>query len=423
MKIVIIGVGSHVFAPGVIMDFMTEIDTEGCTLALVDLDSNNLELMKSYAERLALDEGRSVMIETSMDWQQVLPGADYVISCAAIQGHRRWLMDYHFLKERKLDQGYSGECGGLSGLMYALRSIHLLMDIARSMEIYCPDALLLNVTNPLPRVTFAVNAFTKIACYGFCNAAHQGATGYELLAQTVGRRVDEIDVVTAGLNHFAWLLSIHDRRTQEDLMPGIIDYTRTSQADPDLRYLFEEYEAIGVSGASHMCDYLSKQKVRNHFTLDVAPFHGSEQVRQARVDLLSAIARGRVDWRQNGPAHAWEKPIKLIKARELKATLHMDMLNLQNRGYVSNLPESHIVEVPARIVEGLIQGVAVGHLPEKVATICRQISDTHVMLAKGAVYQDRELIKAAAKMDPSVGLVDSSTLDVMLDLQQDITGY
>ena len=67
------------------------------------------------------------------------------------------------------------------------------------------------------RVVTAVRRYTDVEAYGFCNASHEGASGYEWFARLVGRTHDQIDVVTAGLNHFSWLVSIHDRETGEEL--------------------------------------------------------------------------------------------------------------------------------------------------------------------------------------------------------------
>ena len=115
----------------------------------------------------------------------------------------------------------ASECGGVGGLSYTLRAVPLILEVAREMERLYPDAWLLNVSNPLPRLLAAVAGHTRIRCAGFCNVAHGGVGGYQNVARLLGREPSELRVRSGGLNHFAWLLGAWERRTGEDLLPRV----------------------------------------------------------------------------------------------------------------------------------------------------------------------------------------------------------
>ena len=185
MKIVLIGAGSYVFAAGVVHDAIVDHRIDGLELSLVDVDLEAAQGMAAVAERMASDAGLEVEASATDDRAAALPGADYVVVCAEVQGARRWQMDYEVLSEAGMPE-QARECGGLGGLLKALRTTTLVLDIARDMERLCPRAWLLDVTNPMPRVVTAVTRATKVRCAGFCNAAWGAYGDYHRLGRLLG---------------------------------------------------------------------------------------------------------------------------------------------------------------------------------------------------------------------------------------------
>jgi alpha-galactosidase/6-phospho-beta-glucosidase family protein len=400
MKLVLIGAGSYVFAPTFLRDIVRH-RIAATEVLLVDLDAAMAELMAGFGRAVARAEGFDLKIASTTERRRALPGADYVVLSAAVQGRRRWEMDHEILSGLGIaDQ--ARECGGMGGLSYALRSIGLAMDVAQDMEELCPGAMLLDCTNPLPRVVTAVNRFSRISAVGFCNVAWQGADGYRWLARLADRPTDELDVVTAGLNHFSWLVSIRDRATAGDLGEAVRDAVRQG-ADAQSRVLsrwLDEYGALGVSGVPHMSEYLAGPFVRSH---SGAPFHGDQGERVRRQETLRAVAEDRLNWRDAELASAWEHPADVAAALERKGDTRFDMLNIPNDGALSDLPDGRIVEVPAVAKDGQLGGVPVGRLPGRTGELCRTVSDVHEMVAEGAVRGDRALLRDAVEADPAVG--------------------
>jgi len=421
MKMVLIGGGSYVFAPTVLADAILKHRLSGLELSLVDLNLDAAEAMAGVGRRMAADAGVDIHFNVTDDYTAALAGADFVIVSAAVQGFKRWMMDYEILKELHIpDQ--ARENGGVGGLMYSFRSITLLMDIAKKMEKLCPNALLLIVTNPLPRVVTAVNKYSSIRAIGFCNIAWRGVNGYEWFANLVGKSPHDINVVTAGLNHFAWLLEIQDKKTGEDLFP-LVRSKVLMGTDREMRIMkrwFYEYGGIIAGHVDHHGEYLPLDPDIHY--AQAPPFHGDIKERENRINELREIARGRATWEGLLEHGSWEHPVDVAAALYYKKEQAFDAVNIPNDGYIKELPNGRIVEVPACAHQGILKGQEVPALPQKVAKLCRQISDVHELAADAAVTGDRRIAERAIELDPAV--VDKKAallaLDRMLKAHADI---
>jgi alpha-galactosidase/6-phospho-beta-glucosidase family protein len=420
MKIVHIGAGSFVFAPTVLRDAIARHRLDGWQLVLVDPDAELVTAMAGMGRAMALQEGVGIEVEWTTDRAAALPGADFVILSAAIEGARRWHMDYEIC-ERAGIPGQARECGGLGGLGYALRSVTLALQVCRDMERLCPDALLLSVTNPLPRVLTAVRSHSRIRAIGFCNAAYQAPNGYGWLAGLLGRAEGDLRVTTAGLNHFAWLVDIRHAQTGEDLYPIVEDRVREGRgpAFQVLQNWLAEYGAVGVSGAHHMMEYLPASLGRGPAH---PPFHGTPEERRRRHEVLQAVAEGAVSWRDAELRFSWEHPVDVAAALARNEEAPFDMVNVPNEAWLSDLPEGRIVEVPACASAGRLSGCPVGRLPGRVSEICRAVSDVHEMVAEATATGDRALARRAVEIDPAIREKGSAmrALEEMLAAHADV---
>lgn len=411
MKITLIGAGSYVFGGTVLQDALVRHRMAG-ELALVDLNGEAAEAMAGVGRRMAREVDANCEVWATTDRREALPGSDFVILSAAPQGAKRWWMDYEILDAAGMaDQ--ARECGGLGGLSYALRTISLALDVAEDMAALCPEAALLDVTNPMPRVVTALHRFSGIQAYGFCNVAQRGEHGYEWLAGLVDRDHREIDVVTAGLNHFAWLVSIRDRVTGEDLMPRVraAVMAGASEEMAILRRWWQRYGALSVPGVDHAAEYLPSEPDLIYRV--TPPYHGSAAERQARIENLKAAARGELDWRALFDHGSWEHPVDLAVAVGMQRDVELPILNLPNAGYLPGLPEGRIVEVPAEVHAGAVRGIAVKALPEATAEICARVSDVHEWVAEGAATGDRDALVRAIEVDPAIA--DTAPAVAVLD--------
>jgi len=401
MKVVLIGAGSFVFSVSVLNDLIIDHRVSDGELVLVDVDPEILHTMQGVGRRMADEAGTGLPVSATMDRTHALPDADFVLLSAETEGRKRWLADYEVLKGFGLhDQGR--ECGGVEGLMHALRSITLAMGVARDIREHCPKATMLVMTNPMPRVVTAVHRYAGCPVIGFCNGAHGGYGGYEWLAGLVRRRPEDVEVITAGLNHFAWLLEIKDKRTGRDLKALVEEEieTRKTREFEILREWLHEFGAVGVVGAGHMGEYLPYDPTNTYHTRP--PFHGDPDERLRALGALRDVAAGRRHWRDALATRSWERPIDVAVALQNRWEADFDIVNLPNAGYLPQLPHGRIVEVPACARGGRLSGRRVPPLPEKLAALCNTVSDVIELSAQAAVTGDRYVIRRIIDIDPAV---------------------
>jgi alpha-galactosidase/6-phospho-beta-glucosidase family protein len=429
MKIVLIGGGSFVFAPTVLEDAIVKCKLLNSELVLVDPNAEAVEAMAAAGRKISSDLGVALQIRSTSDRLEALPGADFVIVSASAQGAKRWAMDYEILKEHGMSD-QARECGGLGGMLNTFRSVTLIIEICRDMERLCPNALLLDVTNPMPRVVTAIRRYTSIQGVGFCNIAYKGPGGYDFFGRLMGRKPEELQITTAGLNHFAWLLEMIDKFTGEDLMPlaktRILSGDWTGLPEQDHRELgiikqwLETYGAIAAGAVDHHGEYMSYLPGIQY--AQTPPYHGDAEQRRMWLNNLTSIASGEADWQSLFNHPSWEHPVVVAQAVHTGVQARFDILNIENRGFIRQIPDGRIVEVPVKIEEGTIKGIAVPDLPEEVAKLCRVVSDVHELVVEASVKGDRSIAERAIDADPAITDKQAAkqALAVMLDIHADI---
>ncbi|NLG26926.1 MAG: alpha-glucosidase/alpha-galactosidase, partial [Chloroflexi bacterium] len=258
MKIVLIGAGSHSFGRGQLADLLQNPDLSGMgvSLTLVDTDPAALDLMARLAQRIKQHSGTDVAIEHTTDRREALPGADYVITAVARRRMELWEQDFRV----PLAYGFRhclGENGGPGALFHALRSLELVLPICRDIEALCPAALLLNFSNPESRVLHAICHLTAVRAVGICHGVFGALRKIE---QALRRPIDELHVVSAGINHFFNVLSIRDKATGEELRDVVLDrllHDPSIGLPPLAHKLAELWGLITYPSDDHIGEYLS----------------------------------------------------------------------------------------------------------------------------------------------------------------------
>jgi len=402
-KIAVIGAGSYVFSLSLLHDLIVDHRMQGAHLCLMDLDAEMAADMAAIARQIAGEAGVEVAVESTGSRELALEGADFVTTSVAAQLIRRYEIDKQIIRKHGIREILS-ECGGLGGLSYTLRSVPLILGIARDMERLCPDAWLLNMSNPLPRVLDAVMNHTSIKALGFCNNAWGDENGYGPIARELGREVDDIAVVTAGLNHFTWLLSVRDARTGEDLMPEL---NLSFRVGPLQTKLWHNYGALPLGGDTHVGEFVPFEP---HLSEEHTAHHGTSEERDQRRAEIREAAEGKRSWHylMENYGRSWERPADVIHALATGSSCHLDMVNLRNDGAIANLPDEAIVEVPADVLGGAVEAVKVGELPAAVAELCSKVSAAHHVAAEAAVTGSRELVAEAIRIDPAITEKDAA---------------
>ena len=424
LRIVAIGLGDS-FGRGMITDVLKtpEFGDLGCTLALVDTDPQVLDRMSRLARRVKEHYGFPIAIEATTDRRQALPGADYVLTSVAIKRYPLWEQDFRL----PLAYGFRhvlGENGGPGALFHALRNFELMIPICRDMEDLCPEALLLNYTNPESRIVRAVTDLTRIRAIGLCHGAWMARNG---ICQVLGHSEDEFDMVSGGLNHFFWVTRITDHATGADLYPAFRERALTDPDCPEMpplvRKLLEVFGLYTIPSDDHVGEYLSFASeftgLTWHYGGEVRPVPRQEP--PAALPWLEPYASGEKPI-EEVLGDSGELGVPIIRAQVLNRRTWADAVNVPNRGgFVPGLPQDVVVEVPAWVDGAGVRPEVLDPLPEAITAFCRTQASIQKLLVEAYRERSRNLLLQALLLDPVVDSVKNAEalLDDMLTLQRD----
>jgi alpha-galactosidase len=409
-RIVIVGAGSGSFGPRMVLDACMTHEVRGATLALVDLDQAKLDVVGGVARRTSAAFGADLTIETATERRAVLPGADFVIVSFAIRRFQLWRQEFEIPLRHGLKQ-VLGENGGPGGLFHAMRNIPNVLAVCREVEELAPDALVLNFTNPLSRICLAMSKATKLRFVGMCHGIGMGVNN---VARITGLPADEIVPHAAGINHFTWMLGLHDR-AGADLYPGL--HAASAEYGPEYmplsRYLFDKIGLFPSPSDDHIGEYLPYAW---RFTgLDGYDFDGVAARREDRWQTLVEIAAGR------RPAETEARPsgelaFPIIASIVSGRPRALDAVNVPNRGFVPGLPEGAIVEVPGVADAAGVRGAAVEPLPAAVAGPIQSQLAVQELVVEAALTGSRRAALEALLADPTVddARAAESALDELL---------
>src|SRR6266542_5765143 len=434
IKITVIGAGSASFGENTLSAIMRSKKLCGSTLALVDRNADTLDIVYRLANRLNREWDAQFTITPHTNHQDALSDSNFVVNAIEVGARENlWKKDFEIPIQYGVRQPYA-ENGGPGGFAHAARNIGPIMQIAHAMEKSCPNAWFVNFTNPMIRICDAVNRHSKIKAVGLC---HQIYAGYGMvgiaLAKDLGIEVPEgitgmhaavdqhplqhrvreqivplIDIRAAGLNHFSWILSIHDRRTGEDLYP--LFRKRFFELDPKFepltRDVFSAFDLFPVPGDTHLCEYLpwlsnSQTKPWDKYNIRLYDWDLFAAVREFELGRLNDMANDEATIEGLLETDS-EGALEMIE-NQVCATTHYHLAaNLPNVGQISNLPFGCTVETPV-IVDGAgIQPVHVGALPEPIAELCRREVATAQLGVDAAVEGSREKALQCLLLDPVI---------------------
>jgi alpha-galactosidase len=429
LKIALIGAGSYVFGPSMLSQAIIERGLNGVELALVDLDADMLDRMAGVGRAMARKLGVNIAITTHTDRATALDGASFVICSAAAQMRRRFMMDVEIINAH-LPGHLVSEFGGIAGISYSLRQIALITALAAEMRRLCPDAWLLNVANPLPRVCQAAHE-AGIRTIGFCSAALQGHSnlwqlwGGPPLRYPFAAATDRWTMTTAGLNHFAWVVELRERATGRDLLPDLraLLADGVSHGNPLIEHYARQTGYYLAPGDEHSRDFLPSVAGVHVESLAQA-WHGDADQRAARLSLLEAVGAGERSWDVLLEHISWERPIDLIAALMHGETAQFEALNLVNdAGQIPDLPAGVFVETPCVVEGGAVMPTRVA-LPDSVLPLCQNVAAVTETIVRAAERRGRALLHEAVECDPTVldKTAGREAIDACLQAHADVVG-
>lgn len=415
MKIAMIGAGSQ-FTLNMVEAMRHEVFANS-EFVLMDLNAEKLEQARCAAARLAAKQVVAPRIFTTTSLEQALEGARYVIVSSEQNRYPNWLLDVEIPRRHGVHQ-LTAENGGPGGLIHGLRNIRMLSSIVEAVERICPDAWLLNYTNPMSILCEWLDKYTNLRYAGFCHQVH-GSFG--VIAEQLGLEPGELEPISAGINHLNWLFDVRrggkswmeefNRRVQEskwwrEHLPGV------PRQDFSLE-IFKTFGMYPIGYDDHIAEYLSCFYEAQEWTgLGITSIAENrlkphlETKRDGTFKAQHLIGNGssvtppfpkdvtHPYYRETAPA--------LIAALETGEPAYFDAMVGRNNGAVSNLPPESIIDRPVVAAGGEIRSVHVGSLPPGPREVCRRQIAIHELIVEAASEGDENLVLQALCLDPYV---------------------
>jgi alpha-galactosidase len=396
-KIAFIGAGSVVFTKNLLGDILSFPELQECTISLHDINAERLETAEAIARWTANELGATPRIEAHLDRRAALDGAGYAVNMVQVGGHRATLLDFDIPKKYGLRQTI-GDSHGVGGIFRALRSIPVMSAIARDMEQVCPEAVMLNYTNPMSMLCWAWFASSPVRIVGLCHSVQY--TTWQI-SQYAGVDYDEVTYLGAGINHVAWILRFeHNGRDAYPLLRRAIEEGRVPEDDlvraelcRRLGYFVTESSEHNAEYSAHFIPHAGEVE-RLHIPLD-------EYVRRSEENL-GEFAAVRDQLRRGEPfeiERSAEYASLIIHAMETGRP-QVIYGNVSNHGLIDNLPEGCCVEVPCLVDKNGVQPTRVGALPPQLAGMSRQHVAVQELTVRAALEGRREHVYHAAMLDP-----------------------
>jgi alpha-galactosidase len=398
VKIVLVGAGSSVFGYNSVLDATNLPALKGSELMLHDINEKRLNTMTGLASRINKETEANLDIKHSLNQAEALSEADYVLVAIEVERMKRWRLDWEIPFKHGIKQ-VIGENGGPGGLFHTWRNIPPMLEIAFTMEEVCPDAWLLNYTNPVPRLCMAIERHTDIKTVGLC---HEVEHQLQRLAPLMGVPSAILDVLSVGLNHFSWYKEIR-LKDGTDAYPMLDKALKEAKGfQPLCKAMYRQFGLYPSTDDNHLGEYLAyswdvtPNEVRGLNWINYCDDEGNqnwERVNRLINGTESLDVRGKL---------SGERAMHII-AGMISNSNHLEVqVNLPNTGQVSNLLMDAIVETPAIINKGGIRPIQVGEMPEGLAALCNIQIMIQNLVVEAGVSGDKETAKQALLVDPVV---------------------
>jgi alpha-galactosidase len=401
-RITFIGAGSTVFAKNVLGDCMFVPALNGFEFALHDIDETRLKDSEQMLLNLARKYNSTIKVKAYLDRKEALRGAKYVINAVQIGGYEpSTVIDFDIPKKYGLRQTIADTIG-IGGLFRSLRTIPVMLDFAKDIEEVCPDAWLLNYTNPMASLTGAMLRHTNVKTVGLCHSV-QVCTDH--LFKSLEMDPTGVEEKIAGINHMAWLLEV--KKDGKDLYPEIKKRAKEKQKtkhDDMVRFeLMDKFGYYVTESSEHNAEYhpyFIKSRYpelvdRFNIPLDEYPHRCVNQ-----IERWESMREEMVNNTQLTHERSHEYGSYIIEAMETNVPFKFGG-NVMNTGrLISNLPENACVEVPCVVDRSGIMPCYVGDLPEQLAALNRTNINTQLLTIEAAITLKKEHIYQAALLDP-----------------------
>ncbi len=445
VKIVLIGAGSAQFGYDTMGDIFQSAVLPGSHVTLHDIDSEALEGVYKSVEKFIKDKDLPYTVSASIDRKEALRGADFcVISIEVGDRFALWDNDWHIPMHFGLNQ-VMGENGGPGGVFHALRVIPPILDICADIQAICPQATVINYSNPMTKICTTVHRkFPELKFVGLC---HEINSLEEHLPRILDTPFENLKTRAGGLNHFSILVEAGYKDSGKDAYPDIrakapdyfgellsldvvirelkrVEAGSTPMSEPALRaqagkwaerrifkILLERYGQLPITTDSHLGEYIAwaHDAADNKAVMEFWLYY-KQWLAEARPEIEIKLH---------------EHVVPIIEGILMDSGCEESAVNLPNEGYIEGLPAFLTVEVPAIVTKQGLKGIRFENYPKGFKALLSGQAGTNDLIADAVINGSRELAFQALLADPCVNRYEAAAkvFDYMFVLQEKYLSY
>jgi alpha-galactosidase len=380
-----------------------------CEIALYDIDAQRLKESEQILAAINKGKGGYSKISSYVgieNLEKALVGASFAVNAIQVGGYDpATIADFEIPKKYGLRQTI-GDTLGIGGIMRALRTIPVMEQFGRAMEKVCPDAWLLNYTNPMSMLTGFMQRHTGAKTIGLCHSV-QGCSYWLLKGLDMEDKMEGRRELIAGINHMGWLLDIRDKNNA-DLYPEIRRRAKEKNAsekhnDMVRFYYIEKLGYYCTESSEHNAEYnpyYIKSKYpelidRFNIPLDEYPRRCIGQIAGWKEEYAKLTQESEIEHQRSGEYASY-----IMEAMVTNQPYSIGGNVLNTGGLIENLPADACVEVPCLVDGSGIRGCHVGKLPVQLAAMNMTHVNVHLCVIEAAFTKKREHIYHAAMLDP-----------------------
>lgn len=431
-KITFLGAGSTIFAKNLLGDSLLSPALSDAHIALYDIDAVRLKESLAMLKTLNanINQGRATITAHLgvANRRTALRGARYVINAIQVGGYRpSTVIDFKIPKKYGLRQTI-GDTLGIGGIFRTLRTLPVMLDFARDMEVVCPDAWFLNYTNPMAMLTAGLLQGSNVKTVGLCHSV-QVCADHLLKHLGLLNEVRSLQWKIAGINHQAWLLEITDgghdlypeiKRRAAEMLARARRASGTKHWDMVRHYLMLNFGYYLTESSEHSAEYLPYFIKRTHpelirefnIPLDEYPRRCENQIRSWKKQSAELVRNPHLNHRRTHEYGSY-----IMEAMETDVPFRFGG-NVMNTGLITNLPAKSCVEVPCIADRNGVQPLFVGDLPEQCAAVNRTNINPQILTVEASLSGQRDYIYQAAMLDPLTSA--ELTIDEIRNLCDDL---
>lgn len=412
-KVAFIGAGSIAYTGKVLYDILSVPEFGAIEIVFQDLDAERVERSRAICQQLIDKNGLDIKIVATTDRVEAVRNAKYIVNSIKVGGNRAWQYDMDIPASYGIDQCV-GDTLGTAGIMYGTRMVPVIIEMCKDIKKYAhPDALLINVSNPMTVVTWAATKYGDVNTVGLC---HGVWLGHNQFSGVLDMPIDDIHITCLGVNHMGFYTTVKtlDGKDLKPLLPEKYPlHPRYGQMEPvrmDMMALFGDY---CTESNGHTTDMVPWYRNHNDKIMDWVSWNNCfcgetngylrwNRLQQIEIEKhpekMLEIPSEKFDPALRSVEHA----SYIMEGMELNR-IYRGHLNVPNNGSLTFLEDDVVVEVPCFVDVHGINIPRYGRMQPAQEEVIRRIAAVNNLVLEASVKKDLDMLVQAMLLDPLTG--------------------